>query len=123
MRRYRISALAEQDLEAILAWSHEQFGEQERLRYEALLVQAILDVAENPQRVGCTSRPELAPSAFTYHLRSSRDRTSRSMGRVRNSPHFLICRIATDGYLEVGRVLHDSMDLARHLPVDYRPPT
>lgn len=43
---------AQRDIESILAWSQEQFGVEARLRYEALLVQAILDVAEDPQRSG-----------------------------------------------------------------------
>ncbi|MEO6809477.1 MAG: type II toxin-antitoxin system RelE/ParE family toxin [Isosphaeraceae bacterium] len=55
MPQYRLSPLAEQDLEAILAWSHDRFGEQGRLRYEALLVRAILDVVGDPSSAGMSS--------------------------------------------------------------------
>lgn len=119
MARFRLSPAAEQDLETILAWAHEQFGEDARLRYEALLVQAILDVAADSERPGCQDRPELAENAFTYHLAFSRDQVT-ARGRVRRPRHFLLCRTTSDGTLEVGRVLHDSMDLARHLPEEYR---
>lgn len=120
MPRYRLSPLAEQDLEAVLGWSQERFGERGRLRYEALLVRAILDIAEDPERPGCHPRPELAPGAMTYHLLYSRDHVPRATGRVRKPRHFLLFRFARDGALEIGRVLHDSMDLARHLPEDYQ---
>ena len=119
MARFRISPAAEQDIEAILAWTHGQFGELVRLRYEELLVQAILDLAADPGRHGTLERPELAKGAMTYHLRHSRDHMSRTIGRLRNPRHFLLCRVAGDGTLEIGRVLHGSMDLTRHLPPDY----
>ena len=119
MARFRLSPATEQDLETILAWTHEQFGEDARLRYEALLVQAIVDVAADSERAGCQPRPELAESAFTYHLAFSRDHVTAG-GRVRRPRHFLLCRTTSDGTIEVGRVLHDSMDLARHLPEEYR---
>lgn len=119
MALFRLSPKAQKDIEAILTWTHEQFGGEIRLRYEELLVQAILDLADDPERPGTMERPELANGAFTYHLRHSRDRVNRSVGRVRKPRHFLLYRVAPDGCLEVGRVLHDSMDLARHLPADF----
>ncbi|MGC1272160.1 MAG: type II toxin-antitoxin system RelE/ParE family toxin [Planctomycetaceae bacterium] len=120
MPQYRLSPLAEQDLESILAWTHEHFGERGRLRYEALLLRAILDVADDPQRSGCRPRPELAAGAMTYHLLSSRNNVPKSAGRVRKPRHFLLFRHTADGCLEVGRVLHESMDVERHLPEEYR---
>lgn len=121
MAQVRLSPEAQADIEAILAWTHEQFGEQGRLRYEELLAQAILDLASEPNRAGTLERPELARGARAYHLRHSRDDVTRSVGRVRKPRHFLLYRMAADGVLEIGRVLHDSMDLARHLPPDYHP--
>ncbi|WP_210405724.1 type II toxin-antitoxin system RelE/ParE family toxin [Paludisphaera borealis] len=91
------------------------------MRYEALLIQAILDVAENPERHGSHSRPEIAPPARTYHLRNSRDRVKRSSDRVRQPRHFLLYRAVGDGWIEIARVLHDAMDLSRQLPGEYKP--
>lgn len=48
MASFTLSVVAERDIVSILTWTHEHFGEQARLRYEALLVQAMIDVAENP---------------------------------------------------------------------------
>lgn len=120
MPRYVLAPVAERDIEQILAWSHEQFGEQARLRYEALLVRAIQDVVEDPDRAGSHERPEIAAVARTYHLRHSRDRVTRASGRVSRPRHFLLYRVQSDGQVEIGRVLHESMDLPRHLPDDYR---
>lgn len=119
MAGFRLSLEAQEDIEAILAWTHTEFGVEILRRYEELLVQAMLDLADDPGRAGTLQRPELAKGAFTYHLRHSRDRVSRCVGRIRKPRHFLLYRVGTDGYLEIGRILHDSMDLARHLPSDY----
>jgi toxin ParE1/3/4 len=120
MSRYVLSPAALRDIESILAWTHEQFGVSGRLRYEALLVQAILDVADDAERAGSQKRPEIAPAARTYHLYQSRNRVEAAAGRVRHPRHVLLYRVCDDGRIEVGRVLHDSMDLSRHLPEQFR---
>lgn len=63
MQRVVLASAAEEDMVKILAWTHEHFGEQARLRYEALLAQSIIVIAENPERAGSMSREEL-PSAL-----------------------------------------------------------
>jgi toxin ParE1/3/4 len=120
MSRFIISPAAERDIESILAWTHEQFGTSGRLRYEALLVRAILDVADDAQRAGIQKRPEIAPEARTYHLFHSRNRVEAAIGQVHNPRHLLLYRTRDDGRIEIGRVLHDSMDFSRHLPDEYR---
>ena len=121
MPRYILAPAAERDIEQILAWSHQNFGEQARLRYEALLVRAIGDVVDDPGRAGSHARPEIAAEARTYHLHNSRDRVPRVPGRVSRPRHFLLYRTLLNGQVEIGRVLHDSVDLERHLPDEYRP--
>ena len=59
MLRYRLSGAAQADVINILAWTHEQFGEAARLRYESLIVTAFRDVATQPDRPGRIARPEL----------------------------------------------------------------
>lgn len=120
MRRYVISPAAERDIESILAWTHEQFGAQGRLRYEALIIRAILDLAADSRRTGSQTRPEVAIAARTHHLCHSRSRVRAAVGRVRRPRHFVLYRIRDDGQVEIGRVLHERMDLARHLPKDFR---
>lgn len=123
MSRYVISPVAERDIESILAWTQQQFGRSGRLRYEALLVRAILDVADNPGRAGAQKRPEIAPAARTYHLYHSRNRVGAAIGRVRSPRHFSLYRTCDDGRIEIGRVLHDNMDFLQHLPEQYRATT
>jgi toxin ParE1/3/4 len=119
MTAYRLSPQAERDIEAILEWSHEEFGERVRHRYGALLTQAILDVAEDPERLGSQARPKIAAGARTYHIRLSRDRVAKSVGRIRQPRHFLLYQVR-GSRVEIIRVLHDGMDLERHLPTEYR---
>ncbi len=122
MARYAISAAAERDIHGILAWAHQRFGVQGRLRYESLLIRAILDVADDPQRTGSQMRPEILPAARTYHLWHSRNRVEPARDRVRSPRHFLLYRVCDDSRVEIGRVLHERMDLAQHLPKEYEPP-
>ena len=74
MPRYRLSPQAEQEIEAILRWTQHEFGAKARRRYKALLIRAIMDLAEDPHRPGSHDRPEIAEAARTYHVRHSRDR-------------------------------------------------
>jgi toxin ParE1/3/4 len=119
MKRVVLAPAAEEDIVTILAWSHEHFGEQARLRYEALLTQAIVDIAENPERAGSLTREELAAGARTYHLWHSRQRIEKTAGKVAKPRHLLLFRLNAKGEIEIGRVLHDSMDLASNLPDGY----
>ncbi len=119
MAKLVLSPSAEADIEDILAWTHEHLGEAARLRYEELLAQAILDVAANPERPGCMSRPELSETVRTYPLNYSRNNVFPAANRVKRPQHFLLFRKADRGTVEIGRVLHDSMDLMRHLPPDF----
>ena len=120
MARFTLSVAAERDIVSILTWTHEHFGEQARLRYEALLVQAMIDVAENPHRPGSAARDEIAGLARTYHIWHSRNRVDKASGRVHTPRHFLIYRVNDRKQIEIGRVLHESVDLPNHLPTEYR---
>lgn len=113
MTRYRLTRAAQADITSILAWSHSAFGEEARRRYEALITAAIRDAAARHNAVGRTMRRELGEDVFTWHLMQSR--THSSGGTVHRPRYFLICRY--DGEtLVVGRVLHDAMELRRHIP-------
>ncbi len=119
MQRVVVAPAAEEDIVEILTWSHEHFGESARLRYEALLTQAIVDIAENPESAGSMSREELADGARTYHLWHSRQRSAKTVVLVAKPRHLLLFRVNAKGEIEIGRVLHDSMDLASNLPDGY----
>jgi toxin ParE1/3/4 len=111
MTGYRLTYAAQTDIIAILAWSEEQFGEEARRRYEALIVTALRDAASRTGDVGHTVRPELGDSAFSWHLAHSRSRSHG--GTVTRPRHFLLCRREGE-LLIIGRVLHDAVELRRH---------
>lgn len=114
MFRHRLSEAAQGDVLDILAWTDEQFGEAARLRYESLIVAALRDVARQPDGPGSLERPELGAGARSWHLRLSREHVNPGGGIVRRPRHFLVYRLEP-GLVVVGRVLHDAMELARHL--------
>jgi len=114
MLRYRLSEAAQGDVVNILAWTDEQFGEAARLRYESLIVAALRDVATQPDRLGSFARPEIGAGVRSWHMRLSRDHIRPGAEVVRRPRHFLIYRFEP-ALIVVGRVLHDAMELARHL--------
>jgi toxin ParE1/3/4 len=120
MRALALAPAAERDIESILLWTQERFGEQARLRYEKLLSQAILDIAEDPERLGAQRRTDIGEGVRTYHLIHSRNRAAERVDRVGQPRHFLLYRSGDEGSVKIARVLHDSMDLPRHLPEEYR---
>ena len=117
MLRYRLSSAAQADLLDILGWTHAQFGEAARLRYEHLFVTALRDVAHQPDRPGSLARPELGTGVRTWHLRHSRQHVAGDIGQVRRPRHFLVYR-TEPGFVVIGRVLHDALELAAHLDPD-----
>lgn len=114
-----VTSAARRDIATIVRRSFEEFGEAASQRYEALLLQALLDIGADPKRPGSKERPEfLVEGARTYHLEFSRRRVSGS--RVKDPRHFVLYRCREDGVIEVARIIHDSRDLDRHVPKSYR---
>lgn len=120
MRRLRLSALAEGDIENILVHSHATFGESARRRYETLIAAALHDIVTDPDRVGVRQRGELGPNIRTYHLFHSRENGRTDDGIVREPRHMLVFRLVEPNIVDVGRILHDAMEVANHLPTEYR---
>lgn len=118
MLRYRLSAAAQADVLDILGWTSAQFGEVARQRYESLIVAALRDLASQPDRPGSAARPELGEGVRSWHLRLSRNHVKAGAGIVERPRHFLVYRLEP-GLLVIGRVLHDAMELSRHLDPEY----
>lgn len=115
----RLTRTAQRDVKGILNWSRREFGEAAVARYKALIKQALLDIGNDPERPGSKERPELMiEGARTYHLEFSRTKVIGPT--VRTPRHFLLYRHLDERVIEVGRILHDSRDLERHLPEGYR---
>ena len=108
-----LAAPADRDFLEIMDWSLEHFGADAADRYESLIAQALADVGEDPFRPGAVKRSELPEGVYTYHLASSRERVTGD--RVHTPRHFVMYRLV-GLRVEVLRLLHDSRDLARHVP-------
>jgi toxin ParE1/3/4 len=104
---YRVAAAARADIDEILAWTEDHFGDIVRRRYEILLVTSSI------------SRPELGTGLRSYHLRYSRERARTAGGLIRRPRHLLLYEVMTTGLVGIDRVLHDSMEVERHLPADF----
>jgi toxin ParE1/3/4 len=97
---------AAQDIENILDWTYEQFGPLQMDAYTDVINDAIEALTEGPQLNGVRPRPELGEDVATLHVAR----------KGRKGRHLLIFRVhEQDRVIEVLRILHDSMDLARHL--------
>jgi len=84
--------------------------------YSALLRQAFKDVREDPVRPGSKERPEIGPGVRSYHISLSRERAG---SRIKAPRHFLLYYLLSKDIVVLSRILHDSRDLARHVPDDH----
>lgn len=104
-RTVRLSAQAELDFANIVAFTAETFGARQARRYATLITEAAGALAEGPAPPGSREREEIGPGVRTLHI-ARRGRLAR---------HFLVYRLGADGAVEIARILHDSMELRRHL--------
>ena len=107
----RLTASAEADFQNILRWTKDQFGEAQARVYAQTLSAALQALADGgPATIGAKARNEIVKGLLTLHVA----RQSRK-GR-----HSLLFRVGQDDArreaIEVLRVLHDAMELPRHLP-------
>jgi toxin ParE1/3/4 len=116
VRTLRLSLHAEDDIISILAWTLDKFGSAACRRYEALLVEAFDSLCKDPEKFGSIARPEFGESLKTYHLRFSQDEARTAEGIVHKPRHLLVYQLRENQVLEIVRILHDSMELERHLP-------
>lgn len=86
-----------EDLRQIDLYTSQRWGVQQADIYLEKLVVASERLAANPTLLG-RSRPEIVPGLFTYHAER----------------HFFVFRFAQQT-LQILRILHQSMDLHRHL--------
>ncbi len=102
----RLTDQALQDIESVLDWTHEHFGGLQMDAYTDVINDALEALTEGPQLHDVRRRPELGADVATLHVAR----------QGRKGRHLLVFRVhEQDGVIEVLRILHDSMDLARHL--------
>ncbi len=109
--RVRLTTSAETDFQDILRWTSERFGETQANTYADTLSEAIEALTAGPNIAGARQRDDIAEGLMALHV----DRGGRK-GR-----HFVLYRVGGDGepfLIDVLRLLHDAMDLPRHLETD-----
>ncbi len=104
----RLAEAAGQDYQAILRWTVENFGRAQARTYAKALNSALQDMAQGPDVIGTRLREDIGPDIHTLHVAR----------HGRKGRHFVVFRISPSpdaSIIEVLRLLHDSMDLPRHL--------
>ena len=107
----QLTAQAEADVAEILEWSAGQFGEAQARHYAETLTSAIEALSEGPGVPGAKARDEIGAGLLTLHVAR----------KGRRGRHFLLFRVGREAgrrVIDVLRVLHDAMDLARHVDPD-----
>ena len=114
MRELELAPSAEADLVDVLIRSEQHFGGAARRRYEALIERGLADIQADPNCVGSADRTELGRGIRSYHLRHCRDRARIEEGVVKEPRHLVLYEF-DEVRVVVLRLLHESMDLGRHI--------
>jgi toxin ParE1/3/4 len=69
-------------------------------------LQVIAELANGPDITGSKVRNDIMAGLRTLHVAR----------HGRRGRHFLLFRVAKGHIIEIGRILHDQVDLPRHLP-------
>jgi toxin ParE1/3/4 len=104
--RVRLSAEAELDYANILKWTTENFGTRQARVYRDTLVEALAELANGSDVPGSKPRDEIVRGLRTLHVAR----------RGRRGSHFVLYQAAPGSIIDVVRILHDRMELRRHLP-------
>jgi toxin ParE1/3/4 len=102
----RLSLADETDVDDIVFWTADRFGETQARAYEDILKKAVFSLREGPSRAGSRPRPDIGPRLYSLHI-------ARISRRAR---HLIFFEVVSDNRIEVVRILHDGMDFQRHLP-------
>ena len=106
--RVRLAATAEADVHKILRWTDENFGEAQARAYAETLSEAIEALTEGPWVAGAKARADIAKGLMALHVARG----------GRKGRHFVLYRVgslAMPPAIDVLRLLHDAMDLRRHI--------
>lgn len=106
--RVRLSLEAETDFAYILTYTRDTFGEKQARSYYEALTDALASLMDGPAVPGSLARDDILPNLRSLHIAR----------RGRRGRHFILYRAADAQVIEVLRILHDAMDVARHIPTE-----
>ncbi len=98
-----LTDLAENDFVDILSWTAENFGARQAGVYAEILRAAFKTLATDPSAGLSRQRDDIGEGFRTFHV-------------ARPGRHILLYRLTDKNTVLVLRILHDSMELPRHLP-------
>jgi toxin ParE1/3/4 len=100
-----VAGTAKSDFDEIVRWTLSRFGTDQAAAYAETLNGALAALKAGPQVLGSRRRDDIGAELFTLHV-------ARGGRRGR---HFILFRVVRDDVraLEVLRILHDRMDIAR----------
>lgn len=101
----RLGRQAELDYVEILQWTTQTFGQAQARTYARTIALAIKALHDGPEIAGTAPCDEIAPGIRTLHV--------ARLGR--KGRHFVVFRVSSGQTIDVLRLLHDSMDLSRHV--------
>jgi toxin ParE1/3/4 len=105
----RLVAVSERDYLEVIQRSAQDFGPLQAEVYAQTLALALDALRENgPLTIGVKPREEIGAGIFTLHAARFK----------RKASHFLVFRVLEIRTIEVLRILHDRMDLARHISLE-----
>ncbi len=104
----RLADQAEQDLLEIIKWTAKNFGIQQAEHYAESITLAIEALHDGPEILGTKVRGDITKGIHTLHVAR----------QGRKGRHFVVFSVSEGHIINVLRLLHDSMDLAKHLPED-----
>jgi len=97
---------ANADYASILRWTMHQFGKDQARIYAKTLGAALRDLRAGPSIVGSKPCLDMAEDIYTLHV-ARQGRAGR---------HLVVFRVNSDQHqIDILRILHDGMDLPRHL--------
>lgn len=111
--RVRLSAAAERDLDAIILWTETTFGAVLATRYAQTLSGVIEDLTDGPDLAHARSASDVSEGLFSLHV-ARRGAKGRHVFYFRADPDH------SPPVVHVIRILHDSMDVVRHVRKEAR---
>jgi len=102
----RLAETAQQDLDSIYIWTYEHFGPTQAEHYRRVILNTLKDLREGPHVIGATSHAELPSHLRVLHVAR----------KGRRGRHYAVFDAPATGGIRVVRILHDSMDMRRHVP-------
>ncbi|OHC76378.1 MAG: hypothetical protein A3G18_07175 [Rhodospirillales bacterium RIFCSPLOWO2_12_FULL_58_28] len=103
--KVRLSEAAQRDFDGIFLRTAEHFGIGQARLYRGMILDALRALRDGPAIIGAGNHPELPQGVKTLHI-------ARKSKRGR---HFIVFDASTAGRIRVLRILHDAMDMSRHI--------